>query len=206
MEALKDRPPYVKFKKVAVEDRMATVRNGHFTTKDEIFAVITPAGSKDELEYVASEWFERMEESVRLGRFNQDWLQAYKGYYQAFLQGEEVPLKGTPLANWPALSPAQFESLKAARLYTVEDVAQMNEEAITRVGMGARALKQRAEAFLEAASGPGKMAEENASLKIRCRELEEQVKNLAEQVDAMRSSLPPAVAQKTAAKAQEISL
>lgn len=197
MKALEDRPPYVKFKKVAVEDRAATITSGHYVAKDVDFAVVTPAGSKDELEYVVEEWFERLEESSRAGRFPPAWLSHYRSAYEMWKKGEEIPLTGIPLAAWPAISPAQYETLKAARLYTVEDVAQMNEESIARVGMGARALKQRAEAFLQTAKETGKAAEELAALRQQNKDLEETVKRLSEQVDAMRSALPPAVAKKT---------
>lgn len=69
--------------------------------------------------------------------------------YRRFKEGLESPLDGTPLEEWAILRPAEIKMLKSFDFRTIEDIAAMSEHAIQRVGMGARVLKKKAEAFLD---------------------------------------------------------
>lgn len=200
MDKLPEKPPYVQFEMRAVEDRNASIKTGQYTAKDIPWVLVTPAGSKDILEYDAESWLARQREAVMKKRLDPAWLRYYESSYQAFLKNEEPPENGTPLSRWPGLSPAQHANLKSANLRTIEDVASMNEEAIRRVGMGARALQQRALAFLDTLkSGVGAASErvvalenENSILKATVKDLEETTRMLKSQLDLLRpSSTPP---------------
>ena len=68
------RPAYVQFEVRAVEDRTATLESGHFVAKDVIYALVTPAGTKDRLEKNAEEWIKRMEEGVSQERIQIQFL------------------------------------------------------------------------------------------------------------------------------------
>ena len=103
-----------------------------------------------------------------------------------------MPENGTSVRNWPVLSPAQTQTLIAAHVMTVEDLAIANEEVIMRLGMGGRALKQRAVDWLQAASSTGKTAEqltalqvENEALKASNAKMDEQLALLKNQVAAL---------------------
>lgn len=74
----------------------------------------------------------------------QRWPQAY----EAFRRQEEYKPDGRPLEEWPMLTKAQIRELKSLEFHTVEQLAEMSEVAINRIGMGARALKGAAQAFL----------------------------------------------------------
>lgn len=73
------------------------------------------------------------------------WPSAYK----AFKEGQEAPVNGTPLEEWPVLTRSQVLTLKSLEFRSVEDIAGMNEYAIQRIGMGARQLKMKAMAYLD---------------------------------------------------------
>lgn len=165
MQIAEDRPPYITFEVVAEEDRAASIEKGHYVAKDVVYAIVTPQGSKDRIPRQVDDWFANLREQVRQGRFPQEWLRNFQEQYNAWKSGREIPLHGSPVANWPAASPAQVRALQAANLLTVEDLAAANEEALHRLGMGGRALKQRAVEWLAAAAGTGKIAEEVAALK-----------------------------------------
>lgn len=165
MEQSQSRPPYVIFETRPVEDREASIAAGHFVTKDVHFAVITPQGSKDRFEQQVDEWFNMLAGAVRQGRFDQAWLTAFREAYAAYKKGEEAPLTGKSIREWPAVSPAQVRTLIDCNLRTVEDVAEMSEEAIGHLGLGGRALKDKAKAWLATAQGTGKVAEELAALR-----------------------------------------
>lgn len=196
MLAIKEaRPPYVQFERQAIEDREKTNEAGHFVPKEIDYAIITPQGSKDRIHRIVKEWFDHLRKESEDGRFPQVWLDFYKTSYEAWQKGQEIPLSGTSVRNWPFPSPAQVAMLVDLHLLTVEDVAQANEESIRRMGMGGNSLKQAAVAFLENSSGSGKiikdmdvLREENNGLKLRNNALERQVQELAAQVKAVVSA------------------
>lgn len=186
-----ERPPYVIFETRAVEDRDASLASGVYTAKDVDFAVVTPAGSKDKIERVVTEWFEQLQQQVRENRFPDEWYRAFKSAYSAWKEDREIPENGYPIKNWPVASPAQVKSLLDLRVRTVEDLAAANEETILRLGMGGRALKQRAVDWLQSADA-GKVSgemqelrESNEALAARNQSLEEQLKALQAQVSVL---------------------
>jgi hypothetical protein len=72
--------------------------------------------------------------------------------YEAFKAGQEPAADGTPLEQWPRLRRGQVFELKALGFQTVEHVAQMDDQAVQRVGMGGRDLRNLANAFLDNAA------------------------------------------------------
>lgn len=185
MEIAKDRPAYISFEVRAEEDREATIAAGHYVPKEVEYVLITPQGSKDRIERVVSEWFEKLQQDVTEQRFPREWYNAYKSAYGDWKAGKELPLHGTPVATWPAISPGQVASCLAANVKTLEDLAAANEETISRLGMGGRALKQKATDWLASAKDVGKTAEQltalqvaNEALKARNTELEQRLAKL----------------------------
>lgn len=181
----KDRPAYVRFEFRPVEDREASLKSGHFVTRDAEYVIITPAGSKDEVEKLVPEWLTQMKQQVREGRLKPEWENNYVRAYEHWKRGEEIPVNGTPIKGWPVLSPAQQKNAISANVRTVEDLAAANGEALQRLGMGAVEMKQKAEAWLKAASSLGTVVQENSALKVKVRDLETQVKNLLERNQAL---------------------
>lgn len=189
------RPPFVIFETRAVEDREESIATGHYVAKDVVFAIITPAGTKDRIEKVAEDWLKDLEEAVRQERFPQMWLNAYRQAYASWKESREIPEFGSPVTNWPALSPAQCKMLLDLNIRTVEQVAEANEEALMRMGMGARALKAKAQAYLDTSNGDGKVSAELDSLRQKVEELtsreeerEAELKALKAENEALKKS------------------
>lgn len=197
VQAAAERPPYVTFEMRAVEDRAASIEKGHFVAKDVAFAMITPAGSKDRIELSALDWLQQLEKDVHNGRCNPTWLTHFKELYRAWTEGQEVPLSGTAISSWPVLSPAQARTILAANIRTVEDLAIANESTLAAIGMGGRALKGKAEAWLASASGPGKVMEELASLRVANETLSTRNESLADQVKTLSAQVESFMAQRT---------
>lgn len=191
-----DRPAYVVFELQAEEDRAASEAAGHYVSKDVEYAIVTPPGSKDRIPRRVDEWFPQLDQQAAEERLPHAWVESYKARYKAWKQGVETPLHGTPVSNWPVVSPAQVKSLQAAHLLTIEDLADANEEALARLGMGGRSLKQRALEWLAASRDVGKVSEELAAQKLRNKELTEiveaQGKQLTELSSQLKSLLPKA--------------
>ena len=186
------RPPYVTFEFRAEEDRAASIEAGHYVSKDVPFVLVTPMGSKDRHESPADEWFARREQDAAEGRFPREWLSAFKGAFAEWKAGREIPLNGTSVANWPVASPAQVKMLLDLKVRTVEDLAEANEETLSRLGMGGRTLKQKAQDWLASANDMGKVSEQlaglradNEALKQRNEQLEKQLREVIPQLEAL---------------------
>lgn len=78
--------------------------------------------------------------------------QRFPRMYQAFKQGAQQRVTGTPLESWPLLNRSQVEELKHFRIYTVEQLANVPDN-LKQQFMGINALQQRAKDFIEAARG-----------------------------------------------------
>lgn len=185
-----DRPVYVTFEYRAIEDRSATLKAGHFVPKDDIFAIITPPGGNLTVEKLAEEWLTDKRNK------NDPFFKHYQSAYEAWKDGQELPTEGTPIKTCPIFSPSEIQRVISANIKTVEDLAQASEEALQRIGMGARAIKAKAVSYMDA-SKDGKAAGEiqtlrrdNEALTELVKELQDQVGTLRAQVDASKVEAP----------------
>ena len=184
----KARPPYVIFETRVVEDRQASTEQGRFVGKDVNYAIVTPSGSKDRIEKVAEEWLAGLEEGVRQDRIPGEWLEAYHRKYKAWCESRELPEDGTAIAAWPAISPAQVKAILDANVRTVEDLAAANESTLASIGMGARALKEKAQAWLDTASSTGKTAEELDELRKTVAGLTKQLETATKTIATLQAA------------------
>lgn len=192
------RPPYIRFETRAIEKRKTAEEGGASTFVDVDFALVTSHGSKDTVEKVVSEWFPRLAEDVRQGRFNATWLKAYKDNYEAWKNNQEPPINGTSIKLWPVPSPAEVKHMLACHVRTVEDLAGANEELIGRLGMGARGLKQKAVDWLTGKNGQAPliaqldaMRQIIAGLEFRAEESAKLIRALEQQLQAKASAASP---------------
>ena len=181
------RPPHVVYERRAEEDRSASIEQGRYVSRDVDYAIVTPAGSKDRVERVVSDWFLMLAGEVKAERWPQTWLDQLRASYDAWARGQTPPESGTPLSTWPALSPAQVKNWAQIGIRTIEELAEANEETLSAYGMGSRDMKSRAGLFLENAksdSGPLvaklRAAEELiASMEVRMKSMEAQLQAAA---------------------------
>lgn len=157
--------PFVRFERVAVEDPIASRELGHYAAKDVDMANITPPYSKDVLKHKVANWFAQLEVDVANGRMPAQWLKDYKNAYEAWKNGQELPLDGIPIKGWGVASPAQQETLIKMHILTVEQLAAVTHEGISRIGMGGVDLKNKADAWLKSLKKSGGVAIEIAALK-----------------------------------------
>lgn len=187
---LEARPPFVRFETRSEESRAASVAAGNTVYTDVDYALITPQGSKDCIERRVDEWLVMLREQVKQERFPSQWLDHYKRLYEGWKAEGEIPVNGTPLRNWPMLTPAQVKTLTGLKLLSVEDLAVANEETISRMGMGGRALKDKAVAWLRAqGSDAGKQAEEVVDLRMRLERADAQNETLAQAVAQLQAQI-----------------
>lgn len=161
-EISESRPPYIEFKRVSVEDRAASIAAGVYKTKEVDYIVLVPHGSEGKLriekEYAL--WLVSVKPHMTAlpyeqgpSRFPSEWVSKIEEAYRRWKAGEDMEVEGTPLKNWPAISPAMIKTFTDLHVYSVEALAAASDDLIERVGMGAVGLRQRARDWLAAAGG-----------------------------------------------------
>jgi len=112
--------------------------------------------------------------------------------YAQFVKGEEVAENGLPIDHWPLLSRGQCASLKALNIFTVEQIASLTDDQLTRVGMGARQLRDSATAYLEAAekgATPIRLVRENEERRKENALLKDQLQGALDRLEAAERKL-----------------
>lgn len=101
------------------------------------------------------------------------------------MRGDAETVVGTPVAEWPILTRAQAEILRAMKFFSVEQVAGASDEAISKIGMSvgfsAMDLRNKARHFLTAAKGAAeseRQARELAKRDAEMAEMREQIAKL----------------------------
>jgi hypothetical protein len=131
-------------------------------------------------------------------RVNNEHKQQFPEEYKRFKEGLEQSISGFPIEQWAALKRNMVLELKALGFTTVEQLAEMGDQAIQRIGMGGRALKSLAAGFLDdqhamaeqarLLSENDKRTSENAELHHKVDELSALVRNLSDQLMALRNA------------------
>ena len=161
-----------------------TDAEGHTLYRDIIYARVTPRGGKDSLYQNAEDWLANLKAmSVNRAGFDQDapmyaqWFDRASEMLNLFKAGNEMPLYGTALRATLAFSPAEVAICRQVKIFTLEELAGANEQAMSHMGMGARAMRGKAQEILKN-SVNNKAAEENAALKLQLDELRQTVEDL----------------------------
>lgn len=190
-----DRPAHVRFERVAIEDKASSLALGRYAAKDVDFALITPPYSRDVVRQKVSQWLVNLEQDVRNNRLPAQWAEQYREAYKLFLKGQEQPLNGTPIKGWGVISPAQQEVLIHMNVFTVEDLAGINDEGLRRIGMGGMELKNKAIAWNRQLNDRGPLVQENAALKAQIDLLMANQATLTRQLQELKAQQPQVVNQ-----------
>lgn len=173
--------PYVRFETEVITSKD---EDGHNEFKNKIMAYITSAGSKDEVVKDADEWVLQLrDKGMMRGPFDsaaneyEQWYDRFSKMLAAYKEGKGTDHDGTPIRASLAFSPAELAQCESVKIFTLEALAVCSEEAISRMGMGGRVLKQKAAKILETYDG-SKLAEENVALKLKVDELTAKVEHL----------------------------
>lgn len=181
--------PHIRFEMRSAEDRNASIEVGHKVYKDIVWVIITPPGGKDVVENHADLWMTNIRDRSQVGQYDPEWVEAFAKMLAMFKAGLEMPEDGTPLRMCTTLfTPAEIQNCLGANISSLEQLAGANEEALGRIGMGARALKLRAEEAVKLGEGKeGAMKVE--ALTIENSELKSKVDALTQIVHEMREQL-----------------
>lgn len=111
----------------------------------------------------------------------------YASLFNAYKQGLEPSVEGVPLEQWARLTKAQAANYKALNFHTVEQIANMTDGVLTKVGMGAQADRTAAKAYLSLAKDSALAQAQALELERNASEmadLKQQIKDLAALVES----------------------
>ena len=194
------RPPFVSFEMRAVEDRAASIKEGHLVLRDVPFICLIPHGSegRTKIEQQYSEWLLKIRTvkgdvraagagsdtpAMSASRFPSAWVERIEKAFEAWKAGVTLDIEGTPLRNWPVITRSQLANCEGLHLYASEDLATASDDTIERLGMGGRALQARARDWLKATgldSAP--LTAELSQLRVRIADLEAERNELKAQL------------------------
>lgn len=189
--------PLVRFERIAVKDAQASLSSGQYVAKDVDYAFITPPYSKDEVVKKAKTFLEDNRVKVERGQLPAETADRYRRQYEAWKEGQELPLEGTPIKGWAMISPAQQAMLIDRKIPTVEMLAQANDEGMRNIGMGGMSMKKMAQGWIDQAKEKGPLSTKIASVESENTVLKGSIETLMKQVAALQEvakiqpSMPP---------------
>ena len=79
--------------------------------------------------------------------------QRFREQYAAFKRGEERATSGTPLEQWPnaTLNKSRVAELKAQNILSVEELSNIPDSVLPKIGPGARELRDQAKSYIDTA-------------------------------------------------------
>lgn len=113
--------------------------------------------------------------------------------YAAFKTGQVFAPEGTPLEKWTLCGPAEVEHLKHFNIRTVEQLAAIGDNVLSNLGMGSRALREKAVIWLAQArdnSGISRVVQENETLKAQMAAMQKQMDDLNARVAVKQAEAP----------------
>ena len=151
---------YPAFYTKAVEDPVQTREKGRPMFMDQEWVRITIRGDRNSV----------TDRPVK----DEDRTQRWPALYTAFSRGQKRADFGTPLEEWPLVTRSAAENFKHHNIYTVEDLAGLDDQGIKNIGIGARDMVKKAQAYLDQAEDsatPGKLIDKINQLEVQIESL-----------------------------------
>lgn len=132
-----DSKLFKQFYSRTVQDPVASREAGRPIFAQVPYIRIQQRGERDTFDQPANDYYKR--------RFRKEWedFQADRDALQS--------ATGTPLAVLFPVNPEIVENLRYLKIFTVEDLAGLNDTQVQNIGMGGMDFRQRAQAFINAA-------------------------------------------------------
>lgn len=138
-------------------------------------------------------WLDILKERLRNKQISEDYFRYCKDSFDRFVENREGPLDGTPLKEWAGVNEGVKKKAIEMGINTIELLAELSEEGITSLGMGARNAKTAAQAYLQRVSN----IDVDATKAVR---LEQDNAEMREQMEAMQKQLTALEAKKEEVK------
>ena len=188
----KETPPFVRFEyQEHGRDVEKSKEAGRPIPFIKPMVIVMQRGSKDEWVGIADEWLAEKHKAASEGTYPPQWVDQFKRQYEAFLKGDELPLEGTPIKTWSAVTREQVIRLIAANIRTVEELAETPDAALmTQIGLDGRVLRDTARAFIAEGKAAGGAAVKIAALEEANRGKDDIIKRLEARLAAVEEQIP----------------
>jgi hypothetical protein len=161
------------FSAIPVKDERATEETGKATYKEFEIVMIRVAGDMN---------------SVATHPVDAAIKERFAAQYQKWKNGRVArTVDGTPLKNWPMLSPIQVAEFDSLGIYSVEHVAGLSDHLVTKIQDG-RVWRSKAEAWLASAkdnAAAAKFGAENERLRESNAELKAEMASLSARLKSL---------------------
>jgi len=101
-------------------------------------------------------------------------IERFLPIYERFLNNQENLANGTDLKFLPTISEEQEELCKSLSIYTLEQLAEVKDVAIAKLGMGGRALVSDAKKYIKGTSEVGALRKQLETMQNKINDLEKQ--------------------------------
>lgn len=161
-----DENLYAEFYNKAVKQEFASQEAGRPIFADVTYVkIFTPSDQLNQIDTIARE--------DHKARFPRQWAHFMNR------QGNQEKIVGTPVNQWPLITPANAEELRALKFFTVELIAHANDAQLQKLGMVAgmagHTLRDKAKAFLNLANDSAEEAKREEEL-AKLREENDRIK------------------------------
>lgn len=127
-----------RFSQRPVQNNWRSEKEGRPVYEDREFVeLITPGNTK----------------SIPVEEVTDDHKRQFHREYDAWKAGQERPVEGMPLSEWPQVSGSTVLNLNSMHIRTVEELAAVDDGVLQVLGTGARELREKAKAWLASARG-----------------------------------------------------
>lgn len=109
--------------------------------------------------------------------------QRWPDHWKAFQENSEAPLNGIPLEDFPQITPAERMKLKAMHVRTIEELIELPDQQLERLGGRGRAIHKAAREFKAYMDG-----EQVSDLQDEVKELKDQLKALQKELSSGNST------------------
>ena len=117
--------------------------------------------------------------------------------YQMWKATQAQPVTGTPLTEVPFLNIAQIKEYNALNVMSLEQLADLSDTAIQKLGMGAMEARRKAQAYMKAAGDSAQIQQvigENEQLKREVALMRKQITEVNSRYELLLSGEAPAPA------------
>lgn len=154
---------FVEFYQESVEFKAESEKEGRPIFKEiDFIRIQTPGDRNNILEVKATD------------HYKQKFAREYAAYKSRSSEGAV----GTILSQWPQITKSQVKEAEYFNVKTVEQLSTLNDNTVQRMGMGWMELRNKAKAYIDAASGSAettRLAAENERLRADFEALKEQL-------------------------------
>lgn len=114
----------------------------------------------------------------------------YRPQIEAFkAQSNDGAIQGTPLSQWPQVDAGTVATLRAAGVFTVEQLSEVADGNLSKLGIGGRVLREQAKAYLQTRTFGIPSAQMSAEI-THLREENERLTNENADLKAKLSAVP----------------